>query len=234
MTRGATLIEELVRCPLRRVQLAERFHKSRRGLIRSSDGYSVRIVGPTGIDYSDPDGELRIDSEVMARPSREIVVYTTRIPDTPERPRQLVVDRLDRALGFDGWHLALQASVDHETSEPVAAYFEYAHSKDEGLFWAWEAVDAEGWHDPEHKWQLILALLDAAASEHEVGLVAAGPLEDLLKMYGRDFIDRIEGESRSNVKLRAALAGVWLRGPLRPDPDAIADRVDRIVAESSD
>jgi hypothetical protein len=115
--------------------LAERFHISRRGLIRSSEGYSVRIVGPTGIDYSDSDGELRIDSEVMARPSREIVVYTIRIPDTPERPRQLVVDRLDRALDFDGWHLALRASVDHETSELVAAYFEYSRTKDDRLFW---------------------------------------------------------------------------------------------------
>jgi hypothetical protein len=169
----------------------------------------------------------------MARPSREIVVYTTRIPDTPERPRQLVVDRLDRALDFDGWHLALRASVDHETSELVAAYFEYSRTKDDRLFWAWEAVDAEGWHDRERKWSLILALLDAAANDHEVGLIAAGPLEDLLKMYGRDFIDRLEGEARTNAKLRAALAGVWLRGPLRPDPDAIADRVDRIIAESS-
>ena len=44
--------------------------------------------------------------------------------------------------------------------------------------------------------------------------------------------DLIEIEAMTNQTLREALAGVWLRGPLRPDPDPTADRVDRIVAGS--
>jgi hypothetical protein len=90
-------------------------------------------------------------------------------------------------------------------------------------------VEAEGWHDPQLKWPLILRLLDTVADDSEVGLVAAGPLEELLTMYGKDFIDRIETEAVTNPKLRDALSGVWLRGPLRPDPNVIADRVDRIL-----
>lgn len=122
-------------------------------------------------------------------------------------------------------------TVAMETSELIAAYFEYARTKDDALVWAWEAVDADGWHDPERKWPLILSLLDAAANEFEIGLVAAGPLEDVLKLYGAAFIDRIERQAQSNARLRQALAGVWLGGPtLRPDPDPIADRVARILA----
>jgi len=117
-----------------------------------------------------------------------------------------------------------------DTDELIAAYWAYERTHDESLFWAWEAVATERWHDPEAKWPLILRLLDAAADDWEVGLVAAGPLEDLLIMYGKDFIDRMESEARTNAKLREALAGVWLRGSLRPDPDVVADRVDRILA----
>lgn len=124
--------------------------------------------------------------------------------------------------------------MDPDTSTVVAAYWEYARTKDESLFWAWETVDAEGWHDPEHKWPLILALLASAANDHEIGLVAAGPLEELLRMYGHDFIDRIEAEARTNQALRLALEGVWLRGTLRQEPDVVADRVDRITARTED
>ena len=117
-----------------------------------------------------------------------------------------------------------------DTDELIAAYWLYWRTRDENLLFAWQAVEAEGWHDPQAKWPLILRLLDTAADDSEVGLVAAGPLEDLLTMYGKDFIDRIETEAVTNPKLRDALSGVWLRGPLRPDPDVIADRVDRILA----
>jgi hypothetical protein len=119
--------------------------------------------------------------------------------------------------------------VGSDTDALIAAYWSYCRTRDENLFWAWQAVEAEGWHDPQLKWSLILRLLETAAADSEVGLVAAGPLEELLTMYGKDFIDRIETEAVTNPKLRDALSGVWLRGPLRPESNVIADRVDRIL-----
>jgi hypothetical protein len=86
----------------------ETFRQSWRGRVHSSQGYSVRIAGRTGLDYRDSKGKLRIDSEVMAGPEWEVVVYTQSIPDTPERPRSEVLDRLRRAFDFAGWRLILE------------------------------------------------------------------------------------------------------------------------------
>jgi hypothetical protein len=120
-----------------------------------------------------------------------------------------------------------------DTHELVAAYWKYSRTKADDLSWAWDEVEANGWHDPETKWPLILALLIGATDARQIGLVGSGPLESLITLHGKDFIDRIETEAQTNSRLRDALAGVWIRGSLRPDPDVIADRVDRIVAGSA-
>lgn len=85
----------------------EHFKKSWRGWIRSSAGYSVRVGSRTRIDYRDSSGQIRIDSEAMSDPWFEIVVYSGSIPDTPDRPRAQVLDRLRRAFEFAGWRLTL-------------------------------------------------------------------------------------------------------------------------------
>ena len=86
----------------------EHFRKSSRGRVYSSEGYSVRIVGRTGLDYRDDAGRLRIDSESMAGTPAEIIVYGKSIPDLPERSRDEVVGRLRRAFEFAGWGLTLE------------------------------------------------------------------------------------------------------------------------------
>ena len=86
----------------------ETFKHSWRGWVTSSEGYSVRVGSRTGIDYRDDRGSLRIDSEVMSKPSNEVVVYTGSIPDTAERPRAEVVERLGRAFQYTGLALTLE------------------------------------------------------------------------------------------------------------------------------
>jgi hypothetical protein len=39
--------------------------------------------------------------------------------------------------------------------------------------------------------------------------IAAGPLEDLLKLHGLHVIARVEQESKTDVRLQLALSGVW-------------------------
>ena len=90
------------------VSSQESFKKSWRGWITSSEGYSLRVGSRTGIDWRDAHGILRIDSEVMSKPWNEIVVYTGSIPDTPERPRSEVLERLRRSFEFMGWQLTLE------------------------------------------------------------------------------------------------------------------------------
>ena len=42
-----------------------------------------------------------------------------------------------------------------------------------------------------------------------VGLLAAGPLEDFLAAYGRDFVERVEAEAGRDQRMAWALGGVW-------------------------
>ena len=83
----------------------ETFRQNWRGWIRSSEGYAVRLMGRTKLQYTDEYGELRLSAEAMSKPSSEIVVYTATIPDRGERPRNEVLSRLRRAFEHKGWSM---------------------------------------------------------------------------------------------------------------------------------
>lgn len=84
----------LLRSAVTLVSSQESFKTSWRGWVRSSEGYSLRVGSRTGIHWRDVHGTLQIESEVMSDPTNEVVVYTGSIPDTPERPRAEVLERL--------------------------------------------------------------------------------------------------------------------------------------------
>jgi hypothetical protein len=89
--------------------VTERFKRSRwRGRITSSDGYSVRVIGRTGVEYCDSAGCIMIGSEVMSGPGLGIVVYSGSIPDRPERPRSQVLERLDRSFASQRWRVTVE------------------------------------------------------------------------------------------------------------------------------
>lgn len=79
------------------------------GWARSSDGYAVRLMGRTDLQYRDELGELHISAEAMSKPWNDIVVYVATIPDRPERSRDEVVSRLERALKHKGWNMIQEA-----------------------------------------------------------------------------------------------------------------------------
>jgi hypothetical protein len=62
---------------------------------------------------------------------------------------------------------------------------------------------------PEHGWNAILAVLNDPRAKPYIGMLAAGPIEDLLGHHGIQFIDRVELEARSNPAFAWALGGVW-------------------------
>jgi hypothetical protein len=75
-------------------------------------------------------------------------------------------------------------------------------------------------NEPELTWDAILLIVKAypevdffdegATEAHAVcGLLAAGPVEDLLSFQGRDFIDRFENEARLDRRMAWVLGGVW-------------------------
>jgi hypothetical protein len=58
-------------------------------------------------------------------------------------------------------------------------------------------------------WTTILKVLDGQPSQNVIGMLAAGPLEDLIQEWGELFVDRIELEARRNPAFRHLLGGVW-------------------------
>jgi hypothetical protein len=80
----------------------ETFTRNWRGWTRSSEGYAVRLLGRTKLQYTDEFGELHLSAEAMSKPWSEIVVYTATIPDRAERPRGEVLSRLRRAFDHEG------------------------------------------------------------------------------------------------------------------------------------
>lgn len=62
---------------------------------------------------------------------------------------------------------------------------------------------------PEQAWLAILAALEDPRMESSLGVLAAGPLEDLLSLHGEVFILRVEEMTRSNPKFAWLLGGVW-------------------------
>ena len=78
------------------------------GWVVSSEGFSVRIEGKTGLRYKEEHGEPRIDSEAMAVPRMVVVVYTRTIPNSETRPQSQVLSNLQRAFLFVGWILSPQ------------------------------------------------------------------------------------------------------------------------------
>jgi hypothetical protein len=61
----------------------------------------------------------------------------------------------------------------------------------------------------EAGWCAILGILARRPTEQVLGMLAAGPLEDLIHYWGPNFIDRIERVAKDDVRFRNLLAGVW-------------------------
>lgn len=89
-----------------------------------------------------------------------------------------------------------------EDEQLLKAWFTYQHH-----FWSFDAMSTLVGEEPETAWTILLEMLRRTDDERRIGVLAAGPLEDLL---GPHMFDRIAAEARNNPKLRQALSGVWM------------------------
>jgi hypothetical protein len=89
------------------------FSTPRPNVIESSEGYSVEVLGRTGLIYKEGSKTLQIDSEVLAGPSG-IVVYTDSINswDKPnavsqidDKERERIVSNIVAAFKFRGYDI---------------------------------------------------------------------------------------------------------------------------------
>jgi hypothetical protein len=79
---------------------------------------------------------------------------------------------------------------------------------------------------PEDCFSAILTVLEKEPSDDVLGVLAAGPLEDLLHYHGTEFIDKIEIEARRNPEFRDLLGGVWYT-----KEDELQKRLNNIIGE---
>ncbi|HET6979002.1 MAG TPA: hypothetical protein VFI24_21900 [Pyrinomonadaceae bacterium] len=96
----------------------------------------------------------------------------------------------------DAWIAAEQAqqgSPEHETNWWAVS---------EVLDWT---LEGEG----DRLWQFIVEAYQRDVSDRIIGILAAGPVEDLLAKHGPEFIDRIEDLARKDPKFNHLLGGVW-------------------------
>lgn len=81
---------------------------------------------------------------------------------------------------------------------------------DKSCSWANEEMMVMPHEDPERAWHIILAIIERDPPIWVLSILGAGPMEDLLRAHGVDFIDRIEQEAAQNVRfLRDVLACVY-------------------------
>jgi len=76
-------------------------------------------------------------------------------------------------------------------------------------FWAVDTFFRLNDEDPALCWKAILEILGRKPGDKVLGVLAAGPLEDLVGCHGPAFIDRIDAEARRNPDFRSLLGGVW-------------------------
>jgi len=102
-----------------------------------------------------------------------------------------------------------------EFEEWIAAYIERQDvekepdHEDDSLFWAVDKFMDLNDEDPELCWKAILEILRRKPNDKVLGMLAAGPLEDLIEYHGPEYIEQIEAEAKINPDFRNLLGGVW-------------------------
>ena len=80
----------------------------------------------------------------------------------------------------------------------------------ESTFWAWSRLDDLVHSQPDEAWRLLGRLIPAVAdSELALANVAAGPLEDLLRLHGVTYAPAVIAAADRAPSVRDALQMVW-------------------------
>lgn len=109
----------------------------------------------------------------------------------------------------------------------IQAQDEGATSADHPSWWAIQKFyDLEA-ECAELCWDAILKVIELHPSDHVLGMLGAGPLEDLIDSHGADFIDRIEDEARKTPAFMKVLSHVWEGGS-----DEVWLRIDKLINAS--
>jgi hypothetical protein len=79
-------------------------------------------------------------------------------------------------------------------------------------FWSVECFGKLSKVAPELCLDAVITCLQLLSTPHQAGMLAAGPLEDVIANHGATVIDRIETLARRSPRFRYLLTGVWSQG----------------------
>lgn len=88
---------------------SEKFHRSLCGWVISSRGYRVR-PDRIHVEYVDETGRLYVACEALLVPGNAMVLYAASVPDSEGWSRQVVIDRIVRALLHAKWDVDVVAA----------------------------------------------------------------------------------------------------------------------------
>lgn len=99
--------------------------------------------------------------------------------------------------------------VDPADAELSEAYvLMWTGAGDDSCAWASDELDEMVLHQPDRVWRIILHILARDPPREVRAILAAGPLESLLRAHAIDFIDRVEEQAAKSQPFRAILSGV--------------------------
>lgn len=100
-------------------------------------------------------------------------------------------------------------------AEVVAAYWRHrklTFSEDtteradaDEWFWAWEEVDEAALDAAPGIVELLVALAKAAPNDEALAYLGAGPLQDLIRRHGAEFVDAIDQAAQTSQSFQVAL-----------------------------
>lgn len=188
--------------------LREIFRRAKsRGLEYSAMTWSLeRLLAEHGSATVDAVAEFAVQNQYLQHCLQDIDAHSDRVPEKYRVPAEIRA----RALAFGASASAgkLDANVqplDKSLEEIVEAWINYTK-----LFWAFDYVHDLVRANPGEAIELTRRLIDAALDPMALAVVAAGPLEDLLRYHCSEVISRVEEFAASDEKFRTALGGVWL------------------------
>lgn len=90
--------------------------------------------------------------------------------------------------------------------------------------------------DPDRSLALVAVAMAEYDDPHFLGLMAAGPLEDILQFnpYSADLAQRIRDEARKTARFRWMLSGVWLHAIDPAYVDAVTEAVGDMSMDRGD
>lgn len=83
--------------------------------------------------------------------------------------------------------------------------------------WAIDCMDRLVGERPALGLKLIVFALTYLKEPSEIGVLAAGPLQNLVCFHGERMIDEIEREAAHNEKFRLLLSGIWAEFDVKPE-----------------